>query len=80
MVIYMNKSYIRLNDNDNHLSIGNIFRVIKELSKNKASALQSEIFCVLFNIDFINEIPLFFYFFRLISAVKTLPAIQASLE
>ena len=51
----MNKSYIRLNDNDNHLSIGNIFRVIKELSKNRASALQSEIFCVLFNIDFINE-------------------------
>ena len=44
-----------MNDNDEHLSLGNLFRIIKELSKNKFSALQSEIFCSLFDVDNINE-------------------------
>lgn len=44
----MNKSFIKLNDNDEHLSLGNLFRIIKDNSKNKTSALQTEIFCILF--------------------------------
>lgn len=44
-----------MNDNDEHLSLGNLFRIIKELSKNKFSALQSEIFCSLFDVDNIND-------------------------
>lgn len=51
----MKKKYIKLNNNDEHLSLGNLFRLIKELSKNKLSALQSEIFCILFEIESIND-------------------------
>ena len=51
----MGKQYIKLNDNDKHLSLGNLFRIIKESSKNKTSALQSELFCVLFSLDDVND-------------------------
>ena len=51
----MRKQYIKLNSNDNHLSLGNLFRIIKELSKNKSSALQTEIFCTLFGVSDIND-------------------------
>lgn len=51
----MKKQFIRLNNNDEHLSIGNLFRIIKELSKNKTSALQSELFCILFEVEGIND-------------------------
>ncbi len=51
----MKKQFIRLNNNDEHLSIGNLFRLIKEISKNKTSALQSELFCILFEIEGIND-------------------------
>lgn len=51
----MKRKYIKLNDNYSHLSIGNIINIIKEESKNKTSAIQSEVFCALFNIDYINE-------------------------
>ena len=51
----MKKEYIKMNNNDDHLSLGNLFRLIKELSKNKSSALQTEIFCFLFEIDEIND-------------------------
>ncbi len=44
----MNKNFIKLNDSDEHLSLGNLFRIIKENSKNKTGALQTEIFCILF--------------------------------
>ena len=44
-------SYIKLNNNPNHLSLGNLFNEIKKLSINKSSAIQTEIFCILFNID-----------------------------
>lgn len=50
----MNKSFIKLNDNDEHLSLGNLFRIIKENSKNKTGALQTEIFCLLFEEDNVN--------------------------
>lgn len=49
------KNYIKLNNNTNHLSLGNLFNIIKKLSINKSSAIQTEIFCLLFNIDNISE-------------------------
>ena len=48
-------NYIKLNDNHNHLSLGNLFNAIKENAKNKSSAIQSEIFCLIFNIDSIAD-------------------------
>lgn len=51
----MQKKYIRMNNNDEHLSIGNLFRIIKDSSKNKMSALQSEMFCILFDLEYIND-------------------------
>ena len=51
----MSKKYIKMNNNDNYLSLGNFMRIIKEISKNKSSALQTEIFCILFKIDSIND-------------------------
>ena len=49
------KNYIRMNNNNNHLSLGNLFNIIKSLSKNKLSAIQTEIFCLLFNIENISS-------------------------
>ena len=51
----MAKQYVKLNDNDENLSLGNLFRLIKEMAKNRVSALQSELFCILFSIDSIND-------------------------
>lgn len=51
----MERKYIKLNDNYSHLSLGNIISAIKEESKNKTSAIQSEVFCTLFNLDYMNE-------------------------
>ena len=48
-------NYIKLNNNNNHLSLGNLFNEIKKLAKNKTSAIQTEIFCILFNIDEISD-------------------------
>ena len=52
---FMKKKYLKLNIDDNHLSLGNLFRCIKEEAINKSSALQLELFCTLFNIDYIND-------------------------
>lgn len=51
----MKKNYIKLNVNDKHLSLGNLCRIIKGVSKNKSTAIQTEIFCTLFNINNIND-------------------------
>lgn len=51
----MERKYIKLNDDYSHLSLGNIISAIKDESKNKTSAIQSEVFCALFNLDYINE-------------------------
>ena len=48
-------NYIKLNDNYNHLSLGNLFNLIKDNAKNKSSAIQSEIFCLIFNVDSISD-------------------------
>lgn len=44
-----------MNDNDNYLSLGNLFRVIKEISKNTSNSVQSELFCILFDLESINN-------------------------
>ncbi len=41
--------FIRLNTNDNYLSFGNLFRVIKEESSNAKIFVQSDLFCIIFN-------------------------------
>lgn len=48
-------NYVKLNNNSNHLSLGNLFNIIKKLSINKNSAIQTEIFCILFDIDNISD-------------------------
>ena len=50
----MKKKFIKLNDNYSHLSIGNLVITIKEQSKNRTSTIQTEVFCTLFNIEFMN--------------------------
>jgi TPR repeat protein len=44
-----------MNNNDEHLSLGNLFRIIKDSSRSKVSALQSELFCTLFELEGIND-------------------------
>ena len=44
-----------MNNTDDQLSLGNLFRVIKDLAKNKSGALQTEIFCILFDLENIND-------------------------
>lgn len=51
----MKRKYIKLNDNYSHLSLGNIISIIKEESKNKTNAIQSEVFCAIFNVYDANE-------------------------
>ena len=51
----MQKQYLKLNINDEHLSLGNFFRIIKDLSKNKTNALQTDLFCMLFDIYDVND-------------------------
>ncbi len=51
----MKNKYIKMNDLKNHLSIGNVILVIKSAAKNKTSAIQSEVFCALFDIDDISD-------------------------
>lgn len=50
----MKKNYIKMNDNDNYLSLGNVINAIKKVSINKNTALQSEIFASLFNVNNYN--------------------------
>lgn len=45
------KNFVILNNNNEHLSLGNFFRVIKEYSNAKNTFLQSDLFCEIFNID-----------------------------
>lgn len=46
----MKKSYIKMNDNNNYLSLGNIINTIKKVSSNK-TAMQVEVFSALFGIN-----------------------------
>ena len=49
------KNFIRLNINDEYLSFGNFFRIIKEESDNRNSFLQSELFEILFDTEDIAD-------------------------
>lgn len=51
----MEKKFIKMNNNMNQLSLGNFVQIMKKNSVNKHLANQSEIFCILFNIDTVNE-------------------------
>lgn len=51
----MEKKFVKMNDNKNYLSLGNLFNIIKKYSKVSASAMQSEIFCSVFNLNYINN-------------------------
>lgn len=50
----MKKNYIKMNDNNNYLSLGNVLNVIKKVSTNKNTAMQAEVFASLFNLNNIN--------------------------
>lgn len=49
------KSFIRLNINDQYLSLGNFFRIIKENSNNPNAFWQSDLFSIIFNTDNIAD-------------------------
>ena len=51
----MEKKFIKMNNNLNQLSLGNLIRVIKKNSINKHLASQAEIFCIIFDVDDVNE-------------------------
>ncbi len=51
----MKRKYVKLNEGYNHLSLGNVIGVIKGESINKTNAVQSHIFCALFNVNDIND-------------------------
>lgn len=53
--IVMEKKYIKMNNNQNHLSLGNFCRLVKEISLNKVLAGQTEVFCTIFNTDYISD-------------------------
>ena len=44
-----------MNHNNTQLSLGNTCLIIKELSKNKTLATQTDIFCAIFNIESAND-------------------------
>ena len=46
-----NKNFIRMNVNDKYLSLGNFFRVVKEMSNNSNSFIQTNLFSIIFNTD-----------------------------
>lgn len=51
----MKHNYIKLNNTDNYLSLGNIFRIVKEESNCKNTFLQSELFSAIFDTESIAD-------------------------
>lgn len=51
----MKKNFIRLNINDNYLSLGNFFRVLKDESNNSTTFWQADLFSIIFNVDSIAD-------------------------
>ena len=51
----MEKQYVKMNDNKDYLSLGNLFNIIKKHSKVSSSAMQVELFCTIFNVNNINK-------------------------
>ena len=46
---------LKMNHNNTQLSLGNACLIIKDLSKNKTLATQTDIFCAIFNIESAND-------------------------
>ena len=51
----MEKKFIKMNNNKDYLSLGNLVNIIKKYSKVKESSIQQEVFCSIFNINNINN-------------------------
>ena len=51
----MNKNFIKMNNNQNQLSLGNLCKIIKELAQNKSFANQTEVFYCLFDVDDVSD-------------------------
>lgn len=51
----MKKNFIKMNNNQNQLSLGNLCRIIKELAQNKSFANQTEVFYTLFDVDDVSD-------------------------
>ena len=51
----MKKNFVRLNINDNYLSFGNLFRILKEESNNSTTFWQSDLFSIIFNTNNIAD-------------------------
>ena len=51
----MDKKFIKMNNNKDYLSLGNLVNIIKNNSKLKESSIQVQVFCSIFNINNINN-------------------------
>lgn len=51
----MEVKYVKMNNNQKELSLGNFCRIVKELSLNKAFAGQQEVFYALFGVDDVSD-------------------------
>ena len=51
----MKKNFIKMNNNQNQLSLGNLCRIIKQLAQNKSFANQTEVFYTIFDIDNVSD-------------------------
>lgn len=49
----MKRNYIKMNDNDNYLSLGNVINTIKKVSNNN-NAMQTLLFSTIFNVSNVN--------------------------
>ena len=49
------KNYIKMNDSESHLSLGMFFEVLKKETNNKNSTIQTELFCIIFDVLEIND-------------------------
>lgn len=49
------RTIIKMNVNENHLSLGILLKYIKEISKNKSSALQTELFAIIYEVNNVND-------------------------
>ena len=51
----MEKKYVKMNNNQRELSLGNFCRIVKELSLNKTFANQTEVFYAIFGVDDVSD-------------------------
>ncbi len=51
----MKKNFIKMNNSDNQLSLGNFCRIVKSLAQNKGFANQTEVFYTIFGVDNVSD-------------------------